>query len=645
MIFDFLKREDPGKSLSIQMKNAYLRSHSIFQFFLFFMFIYASRRSGLPLVITWCAASYMAGSAFHLLGRYIINTEKIRSLSVQRHFSVTADEAMEAATGEENKVYLGNGYIWSVECAQAYHELMNQTGVEHIINLEPEGGGKTFLHNIGIVNESKRAFRLPEHTMIVGSTGVGKTELIKLILGQIIERADQALVIIDPKGDRGLLDAVYKITVKCGRERDFKYFTLSHPNKSDTLNLFANHLRSNDIADRIRSIISVGQSDFSNPFLNFNWMVVHATADLMLLCRIRVTTESLYKYVVTAKKELYEIATREYKNSPSKTAKEVLAKSMAHFKSKILDHDPSHFEKMVASLIPVLTVLGRGEIGRLLSPDVASIQWGDTIQNRRIVFISLPAMIDDFSTSAVGRLFVGDLVAHIGQLYAYNHVLMPVWLHVEEWYSVAFGKWVDVLNKARAAGVQASLSMQTSADITAALKKEITAQILTNTANKIFLRTPELELANEFSELFGEVMVPKRVVTRSINSALDKTDNLFKSGMSERLDMVPIPLVSPTMLTTLPRGEGFIQTQGFPPIKMRFPLLDTSGVAADSFFNRLNPEVPLSTAELEEEAAEKLMGEQMSLEMEEEGDGSEPDEQPDDPLAGFVGLSEEDFQK
>lgn len=433
MIFDFLKREDPGKSLSIQMKNAYLRSHSIFQFFLFFMFIYASRRSGLPLVITWCAASYMAGSAFHLLGRYIINTEKIRSLSVQRHFSVTADEAMEAATGEENKVYLGNGYIWSVECAQAYHELMNQTGVEHIINLEPEGGGKTFLHNIGI--------------------------------------------------------------------------------------------------------------------------------------------------------------------------------------------------------------------GRLLSPDVASIQWGDTIQNRRIVFISLPAMIDDFSTSAVGRLFVGDLVAHIGQLYAYNHVLMPVWLHVEEWYSVAFGKWVDVLNKARAAGVQASLSMQTSADITAALKKEITAQILTNTANKIFLRTPELELANEFSELFGEVMVPKRVVTRSINSALDKTDNLFKSGMSERLDMVPIPLVSPTMLTTLPRGEGFIQTQGFPPIKMRFPLLDTSGVAADSFFNRLNPEVPLSTAELEEEAAEKLMGEQMSLEMEEEGDGSEPDEQPDDPLAGFVGLSEEDFQK
>jgi conjugal transfer pilus assembly protein TraD len=61
------------------------------------------------------------------------------------------------------------------------------------------------MHNLGKAHEKRRNHRLMGHTLLAGATGVGKTRLGELMLAQLINDGD-AIIIIDPKGDKDLLD-------------------------------------------------------------------------------------------------------------------------------------------------------------------------------------------------------------------------------------------------------------------------------------------------------------------------------------------------------------------------------------------------------------------------------------------------------
>lgn len=50
------------------------------------------------------------------------------------------------------------------------------------------------------------------------------------------------------------------------------------------------------------------------------------------------------------------------------------------------------------------------------------------------------------------------------------------------------------------------------------------------------------------------------------------------------MDLTETDLVAPEILTSLPTGQAIVTSQGFPPIKIKAPLLEKTG---GSFFERL----------------------------------------------------------
>src|SRR5690606_31616233 len=89
----------------------------------------------------------------------------------------------------------------------------------------PPLGGSTLLHGVE-PNEVEASLPLTErvgHTLVLGTTRVGKTRLAEVYITQDIHRGEVCIV-FDPKGDADLLKRMYVEARRAGREREFYVF-------------------------------------------------------------------------------------------------------------------------------------------------------------------------------------------------------------------------------------------------------------------------------------------------------------------------------------------------------------------------------------------------------------------------------------
>ena len=92
----------------------------------------------------------------------------------------------------------------------------------------------------GKTDEKQSVFVKPNqrtmHTQVIGTTNAGKTESV--ILPWAIQDIQQGrgLLLIDGKADRSLVDKLWAYTVAAGREKDFRLFSLSNTEESQTFN-------------------------------------------------------------------------------------------------------------------------------------------------------------------------------------------------------------------------------------------------------------------------------------------------------------------------------------------------------------------------------------------------------------------------
>jgi conjugal transfer pilus assembly protein TraD len=511
-------------------------------------------------------------------------------------FTVTIEDIHEAKTraGMEDGLYLGRGFVWGPEHAQAYHELANMPEKSRHFNPMGPDGGNPCIHNLGTYLDEKadqpQIHLLPEHTGIIGLTGVGKTRLLEVILAQIIQKG-QPVVIIDPKSDKDLLDVTYQCCLASGCTNRFEYFSLAHPQVSAGMNPFANYSTPGEVAGRITTIMP--DSGNSKPFIDFCYDVLAGVAQVLILMDREITIKNLYNFAVLDRKELVNEAKKfRAGHKLSDFHSRQLNEAIAQLDVKI-QHDAAHFQKMTTSLMPVLGTLSTGNIGSLLNPERAAKQltWERIFKDDIILYMSLASMKNSYVSSLVSMLFVQDLVSFCGNEYTRKAKPKDKWLIQDEASSAIHEGYVDVGNKLRAAGVHWLPCMQTTADIEARISEPVSRQIFSLLNNKIYMRILDLRQAEELAESLGTCQVPKRTLTRNLAGTLKGADvqsgELYRSGFSERLDLVDTPLLPKPILSSLPKGQAVLVTQGYQPIKLRIPLLKRDGLPGFSYFEHV----------------------------------------------------------
>ncbi|TOM63452.1 conjugal transfer protein TraD, partial [Vibrio parahaemolyticus] len=124
----------------------------------------------------------------------------------------------------------------------------------------PPVGGDPRMHGVGLEEETDCL--LPSsaragHTLVLGTTGVGKTRLAELLVTQDIRRGD-VVFMFDPKGDADMLLRMYIECLRAGRLDEFYVLHLGYPDQSGRYSPVGRFGRITEVATRVSGQLDGG---------------------------------------------------------------------------------------------------------------------------------------------------------------------------------------------------------------------------------------------------------------------------------------------------------------------------------------------------------------------------------------------------
>ena len=527
---------------------------------------------------------------------------------------------------QNSLLYLGRGYDWENRHAQKVFEILKldwrtlfykKTFLEKILtrkeSKEKESNeiGANWIHGVELAEqELTQPFLHTEgHTLITGTTGAGKTRLFILLVAQYIFLG-QSVIMIDPKGDKGLESAIKNLCNILGQPERYVYLHPAFPRESARIDPMKNFSRTTELASRIAELIP--SESGSDAFKSFGWQALNNVINGLIIIGRRPTIKEIKKYLEGSTADLVIETIEHYAKKVSNNWEERIipysdAMAKANRKDKkaqimvkfyeseikpyyqnsdvdglisMFIHDPTHFAKMIASLLPIMNMLTSGELGELLSPNTDDLDDQrpilDTrkiINNKQVAYIGLDSLTDSIVGSAIGSIFISDLTAVAGD--RYNYEVNDDWVNIfiDEASEVITESLIQLLNKARGAKIRLFVATQTIADFAAKLRsKDQAMRVLGNINNLISLRVIDSETQKYVTDSMP--LTRLKSIMRSQGQNTDGTHPVNHGGnIGERLVEEEKPLIESQLLGYLPNLEYFAKISGGRVIKGRLPVI------------------------------------------------------------------------
>lgn len=565
----------------------------------------------------YLAAGFMSMGAYRAAQAYR-NHKRIQKLRKWKLDFIDHKQHSKIVKKAKDNLWLGYGFDWETTEAQMAFDLI-KADPRNFIDPDPEAMGATWMHGLAEEKPINVPLKhLEGHTLIVGTTGSGKTRLLDLINTAAARREPkEAIIVIDPKGDAELRDGLRKVCEQMGEPERFVFIHPAFPHISARINPLASFTRAPELATRIAQLIETSGS--GETFKNFGQMAMTNIFNGMIYAGKRPTLYELKKNIELGPDGLVsealaahfdaikgegvwkEAATQHVKNygKVNRHATESESRAggyVAYYRNDIQNSDPApdleglismfehdrlHFAKMVTSLTPILTMLTSGELGKLLSPDGADVDderpivsMSELIKRRSVVYIGLDSLSDGIVGSALGSILLADLAAVSGARYNYGIDMdVKINLMMDESSEIVNPPAVQLLNKGRGSGVMITLATQTYADFAHRLGSEAAArQVLANCNNLIALRVLDAETQKYIADGIPKTRL-KYVM--QVHGASTNSDEpmLFGGNASERLMEEEAPMFAPEWFGTLPNLHYIARISGGRLIKGRLPIL------------------------------------------------------------------------
>ncbi len=351
-----------------------------------------------------------------------------------------------------------------------------------------------------------------QHTLVLGTTGSGKTVTVCNIVESAINRGIP-LIYIDGKGDYDLACRVARYGQK--REKPVSIFAM----KGESLSY--NPLSTGGFTskkDRIIELREWSEEHYKKLAEGYLQCVFKVMEHCNIPCNLNSLSENLDL------KKLKSLVRQNENEIPSA--------------QKLMDeiNNQDQASKSIESLVAEIRNFTSSEIGALFEVEEGRpvLTLEDVIQNNGVAYFCLPALEFPSMSKTLGRLIVNDLKATMAQSLAHSNV-KDVYVIFDEFSVFAGEQVLNVINMGRSAGIHAVLSTQSLSDIASGRKENadhFINQIVGNCNNFILHRQNSPEDAEKLAAMMG---------TRN---TLEYTAQVSQTG--------------PTHMGTVRRTRGFI---------------------------------------------------------------------------------------
>ena len=527
-------------------------------------------------------------------------------------------------------VWLGWGFGWTREHMQRLYELEKENVSDVLLPKLVAGGpkpqkGSPYVH--GVETAEKDVYvsldEIAGHMFVPAATGAIKTRLLSLLAIQAIHRQPrESVVIIDPKGDNELRDLIQQECIRAGRADDFAYFHPAFPEESIRLDPLRNWKRATEVASRIGALVP--SESGNDPFSAFGWRVCHLVAEGCIeTLGNRPTLTSIRRYVEGGVDSLlhntivalldkegidWRTASEPYmkqikrQKRPSPTTPDETVALVAYYKAErqenagvglidglisMFEHDREHAQKMLASLIPTLTMLTAEDLADLLSPDRSDpsdarpiIDGAKIVESGTVLYMGLDALSDSVIAGAIASIALADMAAHAGARYNEGIKEPLVNVFVDEANEAVNVPFIQLLNKGRSAGFRVVFFSQTVPDFVAKLGNEALARQVLGNANTVLTgRVKEGKTGEYVVETFGKTILKHMRTTQGTTPVPNGEIIGFGSSYGEQMNEMLSEIVPPDQLGRLPDLEYFASFSGGAIFKGRIPLLKSEQAA------------------------------------------------------------------
>ena len=162
----------------------------------------------------------------------------------------------------------------------------------------PEVGGRPEIHGVGLLEGEQNQYSPLHdrvgHTLVLGTTRVGKTRFAEILMTQDIKRGD-TVICFDPKGDSEVFKSMYAACLASERLDNFFMFHLAYPEHSARYNPVGNYSRITQVATRIANSLP-GEGN-SAAFKEFGWRFVNVIAQALHVLGERPTYATIQHHV------------------------------------------------------------------------------------------------------------------------------------------------------------------------------------------------------------------------------------------------------------------------------------------------------------------------------------------------------------
>ena len=596
----------------------------------FVSFIVVAVRNDLPLVmaaalalVCLCMAGLRAAQALRIL--------VLRASLAGRAMQIMTTREVGTLCTRPDNVFLGFGFEWLPAHSQRLYELSKINFRDVTVspsllrwlgsatNAQPDSEiGLPYIH--GVEPSEGPLYRPLQNfeggTLLVGSTQSGKGVALANLVTQAIRR-DDVVVIIDPKNSHRLRRAVIRACEDYRQRDTFLEFHPAFPEVGVRLDFTFNWQKPTEIASRIQSVMP---PDTAGAFSAFGWDAVNVVVQGLVDLEERPNLMKLSRYIEGGIEPVLELSLRRFLSTllgagwleqpdmkkllsdaqrgnlkrPSEAASRELLAFVAFYehhvpqnqRDKVIDsqvrtfrHNREHYQKITANLLPILSMLTSGDLGRSLSPDPFDVEDMRPIMNfekiergGHVFYMCLDSLPDPSVASAIGALSLADLAARAGMRYnlgGYRRIS----LFVDEVSNVINQPLIEILNKGAEGGIFTTCAMQTLADLAKRLGSDNAARMaLGNLNNLIALRSKDRPTQDFIVETFGKTAI--HTLRVGLSNASDAHLGDFTSSYTSQVTEAMEELVPADILGKLPNLQYFGSVSGGRIIKGRFPILD-----------------------------------------------------------------------
>ncbi len=403
------------------------------------------------------------------------------------------------------------------------------------------------------------------HTQVIGSTGFGKTSSVVMpMLASDLKRG-KSVIFIDGKGDSPSLSAFIQLVREAGREHDTYIFAPSYPNISNSWNPLAS---GNPVVRKDRI---VGAQIWSEEFYkkkgeDLLQMVLQLFDDLKLIPSFPLLAQFL-------------------KNPNNDCFKNLV------FPNQKIEDDYNEIKKLLkseaknyAGIIADINLFSESFLKPMLTagkPD--EINLFDAAMNGKVVYFNFPVLMMEETMKRIARMVIHDLKTVCSEIQNYVDVKSrkSISVLIDEFGSFASESFIELLNKARSAGVGITLIHQSLGDIEG-VDKNFARQIYENTNIKIVLRVDDPATIEQFCRMAG---------THQEKKFTYQTDlGILGQSASGAASMREVDVfnVDPNVFRRLGIGEAVIMVKSkseYHTVKLDYidpPKIDLSACAAEA---------------------------------------------------------------